>query len=151
MKLKSENSRPEHAVTPLFIENEEWNGETDRDAAKDVWHVGGEFGKFLDAKAAFRAAGYRIQTAEIVQTHPVWVFRLACTTIPNIEGADRFLHRVRDVMWRANVYFRDDDMVICFSGNRIIISILWSVPATGKRREAAWDESRFRMLLDQLS
>jgi hypothetical protein len=138
-----------HLTTAQAIEDEEWE-QMDQDDAKEVSLPPSELGKFLDAQAAFQGAGYRIRAAEIVQTHPFWVFHLTRTTAPRIQDGDEFLRHVRDILQGVGIYFKDDNAMIQRSGNRILVSFLWPTPARGTRRERAWDSGRFEKPLKRL-
>jgi hypothetical protein len=121
----------------------EWQEQMDQDDAKEVSLPPAEVGKFLDAQAAILAAGYRIRTAEIVRTHPIWFFVLDQANAPRIRNADRLMHHVRDIMRQAGLSFRDDDAMLRPDGRRLTVSFMWPTPARGKRRELAWEEGHF--------
>jgi hypothetical protein len=138
-----------HLITAQAIEDEEWE-QMDRDDLKEISLPPAELGKFLDAQEAFRSAGYKIRAAEIVRTHPFWVFHLTRTTALRIQDGDEFLRHVRDILRGAGLYFRDDDVMVQRDRNKILISFMWPTPARGTRRERAWDSGRFEKPLKQL-
>jgi hypothetical protein len=142
--MKTRRTPPERPTCPLIADDEKWNDDFDRDAMKDLWCLHGELGKFLETQRAFQAAGYRIRRAELVDSHPVWLFHLVPLASDGVLESNESLRGLRDILRRAGVYFRDKDVMMQRCGKQIIVSFLWPTPARGKARSRAWDEGRFQ-------
>jgi len=125
--------------------------ELERDAAKEVWTARPELSRFLDAESALMNAGYRIVTGRIFEEHPVWLFLLDSSKAPQITRKDELSRHFRDVMWQIGLRYSDEDAILQAAGrNRVSLSILWQIPASGLDREIAWERWRFQDQLDQL-
>jgi hypothetical protein len=142
MRSISASSLPE-------VETEDCD-ESDYVDAKETWLVTGEMAKFIDAKQAFQAAGYRVRRAELMELQPAWVFCLVRVTAPLTGNENGFRNHVRDILWQVRMYYRDEDLMIHLGRRHIILSFLWPVPACSELRIAAWDEGRLQLVLSQL-
>lgn len=125
---------------------EDWE-EVDQWDAKDCWVLPeGELSAFLDAQQALIAGGYRVRSAEVVKTHAVWTFDVDQEKTPRFDNQRQLLSFLHNVLSGAGLcYQRGDLMVQPLQRNRLIVSIIWRIPAREPARSRAWQREQRRL------
>jgi len=127
-------------------EDEDWD-EADRWDAKDCWVLSdGELSAFVDAQQALITAGYRVRSAEVVKTHAVWTFDVDQEKAPPCSSRRQLLSFLHKILSGAGLHFqREALMVQPVRPNRLILSIVWRIPAREPRRSRAWQREQRRL------
>jgi hypothetical protein len=133
--------------------NEDWE-EADQWDAKDCWVIpDGELSAFLDAQQALIAAGYRVRSAEVVKTHAVWTFGVDQEKTPRFDNQRQLLCFLQNVLSGAGLRYQGEDLMVQpLRRNRLIVSIIWRIPAREPARSRAWrrEQRRLQKLLQKM-
>jgi len=126
--------------------DEDWD-EADRWDAKDCWVLpDGELSAFMDAQQALTLAGYQIRSAEVVKTHPIWTFDVDQDKAPRCCSHRQLLCFLHKILLGAGLHCQREALIVQPVGsNRLILSILWAIPAREPRRSRAWQREQRRL------
>ncbi|MGA2247690.1 MAG: hypothetical protein ABSH48_22115 [Verrucomicrobiota bacterium] len=114
-------------------ETQEWV-DADRDDAKEVAFPDDETGEIflrIQTNRAFQTAGYRVLRAEKMEFHPVFVVHLKRTTAEHIGDQARLFRHVRQILNDSRIKLRKAHLMVCRTGDRILVTFLMELPATG--------------------